>query len=174
MRKTTAASILIGITVILLSPLYSSDDSMKILMVDEIDRYHGKRVVGTLIELSNNEGSTTFLEPGVRFEEEGPQYFLMFHLYAYDWFSIEECFFAIDSDLFLFPKANEARNVIVNGVIKELVTFYTTRDFFEKLMTAHSVKIRIRGRGEIREFSLTGVHATAIQKLMNYIEKIQL
>ena len=171
MRKSKAILLLILCTVFVFSSLYSSDESVKINIIDEIDRYHGKRIISTLIELNTSEGSIIFLEPGVRFEEENALYFLMFHLYAYDWFSIEYCSFTVDSDLFLFSTVKEARNVIVNGVIKELVTFSATRDFLKKLMAAHSVKIRIQGRGEIREFSLTRSDTASIKKLMDYIDK---
>jgi hypothetical protein len=140
-------------------------------IIDRIDEYYGRRVIETLIELKYENVRSNFIKPGVRFDESGKLYFLVFYLYAYDWYSIEKVTFTIDGETFRMDSANEARNVVTNGIIKELVTYYTTRDFLMRIGDARLVKIKTEGRGITRDFSLHKKQLKKIKSLITYIDK---
>jgi len=139
-------------------------------IIDRIDEYYGRRVIEIFIELKYDNTRSNFLKPGVRFEESGKLYFLVFYLYAYDWYSIENVTFTVDGRTFRMDTANEARNVVTNGIIKELVTFYTTREFLMKMSEARLVKIKTEGRGITREFNLQKKQLKMIKNLISYAD----
>jgi hypothetical protein len=139
-------------------------------IIDRIDEYYERRVIETFIELKYDNIGSNFLKPGVRFEESGVLYFLVFYLYAYDWFSIDRVTITIDGRSFRMDYANEARNVVTNGIIKELVTFYTTRDFLMRMSEARFVTIKTEGRGVTRDFDLEKKQLKKIKNLISYID----
>jgi hypothetical protein len=151
----------------------SADDSQKFQkaetdIIDWIDYHFDERSISTIIELNLDTGEDLFLAPGVRFTDKGKQYLMIFHLYAYNWFTIEKVDFYVDGNRTFFDSPDEARNVINNNVIKELVTFYTTKTFLEKIASAGSVKLTVIGGDNRRVCELSKEQKGQIRKLNQY------
>ena len=137
-------------------------------IIDWIDYHYDERSISTFTKLALDSGEDLFLAPGVRFTDKGKQYLLVFHLYAYDWFRIERVDFYIDDDVTLFNSPDEERNVIINNVIKELVTFYTSKKFLEKIASARSVRLEINDGTSVRSCDLSEEQIMRIKELNQY------
>lgn len=137
-------------------------------IIDWLDYHYGERSISTFIELKHDSGEDVFLAPGVRFTDKGKQYLLVFHLYAYNWFTIEKVDFYIDGINTFFGSPDEARNVITNNVIKELVTFYTSKAFLEKMASASSVRLTVKGGADSRDCGLSKEQILQIRELNQY------
>ena len=147
------------------SPKYKK---VKTEIIDWVDYHYGERSISTFIELNLDSGEDVFLSPGVRFTDKGKQYLLVFYLYAYDWLPIEKVVFYIDGDKALFDPPDEARNVITNNVIKKLVTFYTTEAFLEKVASARTVRLTVKGGDKSRDCILSKEQLLQIRELIQY------
>jgi len=135
-------------------------------MVNNYDKYTGRRTLATYLTFQTMTGLNVF---NLYYNVEKKQDYMSVKLWCNNWKFIDKVQFICDDNTYSFDEIKHNRKVSGKHVVEE-VWFPMSRAFIDDIQTAKNISLRAVGSKGSKELILADVHKLAIINFYKLVE----